>query len=98
LHLPHNPNSKSIAYRKWPVHIAPEDRVLFTEPMLYNLENDIGETTNVASENPAVVEELTKLLNWVKKDIGDFEKRGENARPLGDEPYFTPNDLIPAKE
>jgi arylsulfatase len=98
LHLPHNPNSKSIAYRKWPVHIAPEDRVLFTEPMLYNLENDIGETTNVASENPAVVEELTKLLNWVKKDIGDFEKRGENARPLGDEPYFTPNDLIPVKE
>jgi arylsulfatase len=98
LHLPHNPNSKSIAYRKWPIHIAPEDRVLFTEPMLYNLENDIEETTNVASENPAVVEELTKLLNWVKKDIGDFEKRGENARPLGDEPYFTPNDLIPVKE
>ena len=28
---------------------------------LYQLENDIGETKNVAAENPAIVERLTKL-------------------------------------
>ncbi len=98
LHLAHNPNSESIAFRKWPIHIAPEDRVLFSKPVLYNLEDDIGETTDVAHENPVVVEELKELLNWAKKDIGDFGKRGENARPLGNEPYQTPNALIPLKE
>lgn len=95
LHLPHRPNAKSIVYRKWPVHSAPKDRVLFTKPMLYNLENDISETTDVANENPEVVAALTKLLDWAKKDIGNWEKRGKNARLLGNEPYFTPNNLIP---
>lgn len=98
LHLPHKPNLESISQHKWPIHIAPEDRVLFDDYVLYNLENDIGETTDVARENPEVVAELIKLLDWAKMDIGDFEKRGENARPLGDEPYFTPNDLISIKE
>ena len=65
--------------------------------MLYNLDEDIGETTDVAAAYPDVVQELGKLLAWAKKDIGDFDKRGENARPLGDEPYFTPNDLIPVE-
>ena len=95
LHLAHHPNPKSIVYKKWPNHIAPKDRVLFTNPMLYNLENDIAETTDVAADYPEVVAELSKLLEWAKEDIGDFEKRGKNARPLGNEPYFTPNDMIP---
>lgn len=98
LHLSHNPDSKAISYTKWPRHIAPKDRVLFTKYMLYNLEADIAETTDVADENPEVVAELTKLLEWAKKDIGDWDKRGENARLLGDEPYFTPNELISLKE
>ncbi|AWW32730.1 N-acetylgalactosamine-6-sulfatase [Echinicola strongylocentroti] len=97
LHLPHHPSSGLINYTKWPVHIAPEDRVLFTKHVLYDLENDIGETTDVSAQNPEIVEELNQLLDWAKKDIGDYEKRGENARPLGNEPYFTPNDLIPSK-
>lgn len=95
LHLPHNPDLKGIAQTKWPIHIAPKDRVIFTKYMLYNLDEDIAETTDVADDNPEVVAQLAELLDWAKKDIGDYEKRGENARPLGDEPYFTPNDLIP---
>lgn len=97
LHLPHRPDSTSIVYRKWPVHIAPQDRVLFTKPMLYNLETDIAETTNVADENPQVVAALIKLLDWAKEDIGDFKKRGVNARPLGNEPYFTNNEFFTSK-
>ena len=98
LHLPHQPDSKSVSYTKWPIHIAPEDRILFKEHVLYDLKKDIGETKDVATENPEVVAELVKLLDWAKTDIGDFEKRGENARSLGEEPYHTPNELIPAKE
>ncbi|MCK0158321.1 sulfatase [Cellulophaga sp. F20128] len=98
LHLPHDENSNSIAFKKWPIHIAPKDRVLFSKPILYDLENDISEATDVANEHPVVVGKLMELLDWAKEDIGDFHKRGVNARPLGNEPYFTPNDLIPVKE
>jgi arylsulfatase A-like enzyme len=35
-------------------------------PQLYNLKNDVGERTNVASENPAIVNELTDLLQKIK--------------------------------
>lgn len=98
LHLPHRPNAKSIVYRKWPIHCAPKDRVMFTKPMLYNLDTDIAETIDVANKNPEEVVALTKLLDWAKKDIGTWEQRGENARPLGNEPYFTPNNIVSLKE
>ena len=98
LHWANHPESGAIAYSKWPVHIAPEDRVLFDDYVLYDLENDIGETNDVSAEHPEVVAELSKLLEWAKNDIGDYDQRGENARPLGNEPYFTPNDLIPVEE
>lgn len=94
VHLPHHVNSKSVAFKKWPIHIVPKDRVLFNDYVLYDLENDIGETTDVASEYPEVVEKLKKQLDWAKMDIGDFNQRGVNARGLGEEPYFTPNELI----
>ena len=98
MHLPHQPDSEAISYTKWPRHIAPEDRILFNKHVLYDLENDIGETTDVARENPEIVTRLAKLLEWAKTDIGDFNQRGINARPLGEEPYFTPNELIPVSE
>ncbi|WP_181422809.1 sulfatase [Arenibacter sp. ARW7G5Y1] len=95
LHLPHQPDSTSIVYEKWPVHSAPEDRVLYTKYTLYNLENDIAETTDVSAENPEVVTELTKLLDWAKEDIGYLGARGLNVGSLGTEPYFTPNEFFP---
>ena len=65
--------------------------------MLYNLEDDIGETIDVSDKYPEIVEQLSKQLEWAKNDIGDENKRGINARQLGNEPYFTPNNLIPSK-
>ncbi len=35
-------------------------------PQLYNLKTDLGEKINVAQENPAIVKELTDLLNKIK--------------------------------
>ncbi|MFV0468968.1 MAG: sulfatase-like hydrolase/transferase, partial [Dysgonomonas sp.] len=37
---------------------------------LYNLRNDIGETTDVAAQNPKVVKKLMKELNQWKKKMG----------------------------
>ncbi len=39
-----------------------------TLPQLYNLRDDIGEQVNLASANPAKLEELTKLLQDIKKN------------------------------
>ncbi|MDB4335145.1 sulfatase [bacterium] len=98
LHQKHVLHPKSVSQNKWPRHIAPEDRILFDDYVLYDLENDIGETTDVSAENPKIVAQLVKLLDWAKMDIGDYENRGENARALGNEPYFTPNELIPSNK
>ncbi|CAH8293830.1 arylsulfatase A-like enzyme [Mariniflexile fucanivorans] len=98
LHLPHQPDSTSIVYNKWPIHSAPKDRILFTKPILYDLENDIGETVDVSEANPKLVAELTKLLDWAREDIGTYNHRGKNARTLGEEPYFTSNSLFPENE
>jgi len=37
-------------------------------PQLYNLKTDLGEKINVAQENPAIVKELTDLLQKIKSD------------------------------
>jgi arylsulfatase A-like enzyme len=50
---------------------------------LYNLETDIGETTDVSAENPEVLVRLEKLLGQARADMGDKGKKGSGARPLG---------------
>ncbi|MCU0461200.1 MAG: hypothetical protein MUF36_04185 [Bacteroidales bacterium] len=37
-------------------------------PRLYNLKTDLGEKNNVAVENPAIVKELTDLLQIIKEN------------------------------
>jgi arylsulfatase A-like enzyme len=39
-----------------------------TVPQLYNLKTDLGEKNNVAADNPAIVKELTDLLQKIKDD------------------------------
>ena len=71
---------------------------MFDTYVLYDLGLDIGESTDVAEKNPEVVARLALLLDWASEDIGDLGSRGKNARPLGEEPYLTPNELIPINE
>jgi arylsulfatase A-like enzyme len=42
---------------------------------LYNLKTDIGETMNVASENPKVVEDITALLKQARADSPEWPVR-----------------------
>ena len=39
-----------------------------TVPQLYNLRNDLGEKTNIATENPVIVKELTDLIQKFRDD------------------------------
>ncbi len=46
-------------------------RVEHIELSLFDLENDPGETKNLASQHPDVVERLQKLAKPIRKDLGD---------------------------
>ena len=52
---------------------------------LYNLDSDVGETTDVSDENPDVVARLTSLLEQCREDMGDELTgiEGKNRRPVG---------------
>ena len=52
---------------------------------LFDLDKDISETRNVASENPQVVKRLQALAERAREDLGDSETRrqGKNVRPAG---------------
>ncbi len=49
---------------------------------LYNLHDDLGETTDVASEHPDVVAKLTELAATMRADIGSGQP-GPGVRPAG---------------
>jgi arylsulfatase A-like enzyme len=56
-----------------------------TDLALYNLESDIGETRNVAAENPEVVARLRQHAERIRADLGDSRTRqeGNGVRPAG---------------
>jgi len=80
LHLPRP------AERPWlegfaPNHnIEPQDDITLAQPLLYDLENDLGETTDVAAENPEVVKRLLTLAEKARADVGDYNRIGRGAR------------------
>ena len=76
---------------KWKLHLALDPKIgkwMGTpqgpcEAELYDLDADIGETTDVAAENPDVVEQLAALAEIARKDIGDYKTPGAGQRQPG---------------
>ena len=52
-------------------------------PQLFNLNADIGETTDIAAQHPDVVKRLLVLAESARDDLGDGSKAGKNQRPAG---------------
>ena len=50
---------------------------------LYNLETDVGERKDCSKQHPEMREQLEKLLEQARADLGDKGTRGDGARPLG---------------
>ena len=80
LHIPHKNGELSAIGKKWSKMIPANDRVVFNDYHLYNLEKDIEESNNVASTYPSIVAKLKKYIEWARKDIGDGELKGESQR------------------
>ena len=89
LHLPRQVNTM----RRWNVFQRKEDIIDGSAPLLYDLGRDPGEQHNVADQHPAVVKHLTRLAEWARSDIGDYNRIGQNARffdPQPRRPDITP--------
>ncbi len=91
LHLPREKEPKGAAPFSRNTHIAPADRVGFAKPFLVDLHNDLGETTNVAKDNPQVVSRLLGLAESMREDLGDYDRVGTNMR------FFDPLDALPTR-
>lgn len=78
---------------RWNRHVASDDAKPLTSHLLFNLKDDIGETTDLAAQHPEKVTELLELAEQARGDIGDFDRIGKNARFFDD----GPNRLSPAK-
>lgn len=80
LHLPHNYRSivSSGAEGK-----PGRDGVGTIGLSLFDLENDIGETTDVSDKNPQVVRRLMTFVERARDDLGDdlTKRSGKNIRP-----------------
>jgi len=61
-----------------------------TEPELYDLVDDIGESRNVASAHPEIIQKLMKLADAARKELGDDDQPGSGQRPAGHEETPTP--------
>ena len=53
------------------------------EMSLFDLDNEIDETTNVATSYPRVVTRLEKYADEMRKDLGDGDVAGPGRRPIG---------------
>jgi len=74
LHAPHTADTF------WQRFYRTGDYFTITSPLLYDLDADIGETTDVSAANPAVVTDLMNEINAARADIGDYNVIGANAR------------------
>ena len=53
------------------------------ELSLFDLESDIGETTNVADRYPDIVEKLKGYAEQMRKDLGQGNEVGPGRRAIG---------------
>ena len=75
--------------RTGPINVSAGQRLLYSRKeiglSLFDLENDAGETTDVAARNPAVVQRLLEYAERGREDLGDSLTRrtGKNIRTVG---------------
>jgi len=85
---------------RWKLHVPVENRRTFHgeqieigDGLLFDLDSDPGETTNVYDQHPDVVAELMALAEQARGELGDTGRQGSGFRPAGHYPDPTPRVL-----
>jgi len=80
---------------QWKMVVKEPYKPHYEKSKLFNLDEDIGETKDVAAKHPDIVERLFKLAQKARQDLGDKATGviGENCRPLGR--VENPKTLLP---
>jgi arylsulfatase len=74
---------RAVRQGRWKLFVgkaAAKDSPASDTAELYDLEADVGETTNVAAAHPDVVKQLSELAAKALEDIGQGTQPGKNAR------------------
>lgn len=87
-------NLQAVRRGEWKLHLPREPRQLpfwdrnkafarLQDPVLYNLKQDPAETTDVAADHPAVVQQMRTIAESARQELGEFLQRGKSQRPTG---------------
>jgi arylsulfatase A-like enzyme len=67
---------------KWKLHLYHGKKRL-DQPVLHDLDADIGETEDLAAQHPGVVERLLAYIETAREEMGDGETPGTQGRAAG---------------
>ena len=87
-------NLQAVRVGDWKLHLPREAKQLpfwdknkafagIKRPVLYNLRTDRGETTDVASANPDVVNGMLQQAETIRGELGEYMHRGNQQRRTG---------------
>jgi arylsulfatase A-like enzyme len=86
----HMDQLQAVRSGRWKLYLASEarrtnlrDATAIAQAELYDLQNDIGETDNVADRHPEIVSRLNRLADQARADLGDGPSRGHGQRSVG---------------
>ena len=74
---------EAIRYKNWKLHFKKEGKII---DELYDLDNDIGEESNLFDNNKEIVKELSNLADEYRKNLGDKSLNivGKEVRPASE--------------
>ncbi len=79
LHLPRSVDDQPFWNKK---PIAGRVLVTLDQPALFNLNKDLSEKRNVASQHPEVTARLQKHAEAIRLELGDIHVTGTDQRPI----------------
>jgi arylsulfatase A-like enzyme len=87
-------NLQAVRYGDWKLHLSrtqeqvpwwDKNKAFFNldHPVLYNLRDDVTESTDVSAAHPEIVQQMMKMADQIRPELGEYLQRGSGQRPTG---------------